>query len=172
MEAQINGPFDRERLRQVNPEGQLYAGNDRIKYEIVILIYRVVAMLMGTVLIFFGYLVFTQMVLGAGDVAENVTQLPRIVPALGLATIGLIFCISGIGRLMPLPDIDNEPAGNGRTGSSGSDEQIPVLSPLSEPQSTDKLWYNNVKPLMQKIANNESITSSERQLLRNWLKST
>lgn len=169
MEAQFFGLGATERQRQENQEPRVYLVKARLKHEIIILVYRVVAMLIGAVLVVIGYLLLNAMITST-SAATDIMKWSRIVPAAVFAVTGLLFCILGFARLMPLPKFDKADTGNRSSRKKVFDDGIPVLAPLSVPRHQDKLWSNNVKPLMEKIVNNDSISSSDRELLRNWLK--
>ena len=86
-------------------------------------------MLTGTVLVVIGYLLVNAMITSA-SVAADFVKWSRIVPAAVFAVTGLVFCILGFARLMPLPKFDEADTGNRSLRKLVFDDGIPVLAPL------------------------------------------
>ncbi|MGD8560105.1 MAG: hypothetical protein PVG89_14380 [Gammaproteobacteria bacterium] len=169
MEAHFTSPRE-ERHSEENVLVELPPQSDyQLKYEVIVLIYRLAAMAVGTVLMIVGYLLFINLAVDNGDLMDIGTQWWRIgLPAVSFIA-GIIICVAGFTRWMPLPKYRVFDNGAFCFSEKQSEAQIPVLAPLNVAQLNDKVWSKNVKPLMVKIANKEHITSSERELLRNWL---
>jgi len=141
---------------------------EHTKYELIILTYRIAVIATGIVLVVLGYLLFDNLVLDYDDAQSYYRGLNKIAPGSVFAIVGILFCISGITKLMPLPKFDRmDQAGD----DSRSSTDVPTLFPISSPRLTGKLWENNVRPILHKVANNEGISRSDRELLRNWLNS-
>lgn len=143
---------------------------EHTKYELIILTYRIAVIASGIVLVVLGYLLFANLVIDYEDVQSYYRELDKIAPGTVFAVVGLLFCISGITKLMPLPKFER--VDQTTTGDSNKTEHIPTLFPITAPELKGKLWENNVKPILEKVANNENISRSDRELLKNWLKST
>lgn len=142
---------------------------EHTKYELIILTYRIAVIATGIVLVVLGYLLFSNLVIDNDSAQSYYKGLSKLAPGAVFATVGLLFCVSGITKFMPLPKFDSMDGPEEGRGLTSTD--VPTLSPLSPPKFTGKLWENNVKPIMEKVANNESISRSDRELLRNWLRS-
>ena len=142
---------------------------EHTKYELIILTYRIAVIASGIVLVVLGYLLFANLVIEYGNTQSYYKELNKLAPGAVFAIVGLLFCISGITKLMPLPKFDRMDRANDKTEFYSA--EVPTLSPLTEPKLNGKLWEKNVKPIMEKVANNESISRSDRELLRNWLRS-
>lgn len=142
---------------------------EHTKYELIILTYRIAVIVTGIVLVVIGYLLFANLVANGGNSQPFTANLDKLAPGTVFAIVGLLFCISGITRFMPLPEFDDsvQPR-NGRTTVDG---EVPTLSPLNAPQFNGKLWENNIRPIIEKVANFENLTRSDRELLKNWLES-
>lgn len=142
------------------------------KYELIILTYRMAVIATGIVLVVLAYLLFANMTLDYQDEQSYYQELNKIAPGAVFAIVGILFCISGITKLMPLPKFDRI-MGRESEDSDGKNAylNVPTLAPLNSPSLSGKLWQNNVKPIMEKVANNENISGSDRELLKNWLKS-
>lgn len=169
MEMQVVDSAERKRRAQVDHERQMYLVKARLEHEIIVLIYRVAAMLIGVVLMVIGYLLINTMLVDGAGVNTHDSHLSGILPAAVFGIAGLVFCILGVAKIMPLPDFDFPELNHPNSRRQFRDDGIPVLAPLAIPALQDKLWSNNVKPLMKKVAHNERISSSDRELLRNWL---
>lgn len=141
---------------------------EHTKYELIILTYRIVVMAAGIILVVLGYLLFADLVVDYESIQSYYKVLDKIAPGTVFALVGILFCISAITKLMPLPKFDR------MEQSSNSDitntPEVPTLLPIDSPQLSGKLWQNNVKPIIEKVSNNENISRSDRDLLKNWLK--
>jgi len=51
-----------------------------------------------------------------------------------------------------------------------NEKGIPMLLPIKVPEFRGKLWENNVNSTLEKVSNNEMVTRSDGELLRNRLK--
>jgi len=142
---------------------------EHTKYELIILTYRIAVIATGIVLVVLGYLLFANLVIEDGSTQSYYKELNKLAPGTVFAIVGLLFCISGITKLMPLPKFERMDRAGDETEFLNS--EVPTLAPLNEPRLSGKLWEKNVKPIMEKVANNESISRSDRELLRNWLRS-
>jgi len=142
------------------------------KCQLIILAYRLAAVAVGVVLLVLGYLLFSSSVIDSEDIKNYYFNLERIMPSVVLATFGLLFIIIGVAKLMPLPRFEKPGERLGTTKQAAGfpvEDGIPVLTNDEIVMRRDKVWNNNVKPLMVKIANHEDITSVDRDLLRKWL---
>lgn len=152
--------LDPEILRELN------------KHEMILLIYRVTAILIGMLILFLGYQLFTTSVIDPDNIKNYSFELQRILPGLVLACFGLLLIVMGITRLMPLPKMDN-PYRKKKSGKASlenlPEDGIPVLTQDEFRPKEDLLWKNNVKPLLVKVASNEKLSHSDRDLLRKWL---
>jgi len=140
---------------------------EHTKYELIILTYRIAVIATGIGLVVLGYLLVSSLVIDGTQ--SHYKELNKLAPGIVFAIVGLLFCISGITKLMPLPKFD-------RPDKSANEQvlpedNVPILLPISAPNLAGKLWENNVKPILEKVANNESINRSDRELLKNWLRS-
>jgi hypothetical protein len=142
---------------------------EHTKYELIILTYRIAVIATGIVLIVLGYLLFANLVIDNDNAQSYYKELSTLAPGAVFAIVGLLFCVSGITKLMPLPKFERL---EGAADDSGVvSAEVPTLAPLTMTKFTGKLWENNVKPIMEKVANNESVSRSDRELLKNWLRS-
>jgi len=140
---------------------------EHTKYELIILTYRIAVIVTGIVLVILSYLLFANLVIENGSTQSYYWSLNKIAPGTVFAVVGILFCISGITKLMPLPKFEElEQTGN---SPDINNFNVPTLLPISGPDFTGKLWEKNVKPMLTKVANNESLSRSDRELLRNWL---
>lgn len=141
---------------------------EHTKYELIILTYRIAVIATGIVLAVLGYLLFANLVIDYESVQSYYKVLDKIAPASVFMVVGILFCISGITKLMPLPKFDRMEQSARQDALSPAD--VPTLLPIDTPRLSGKLWQNNVKPIIEKVSNNESISRSDRDLLKNWLK--
>ena len=142
---------------------------EHTKYELIILTYRIAVIATGIVLVVLGYLLFSNLAIDYDNTQSYYKELNKLAPGAVFATVGILFCISGITKLMPLPKFD----GIDRSADDReiTDAEVPTLSPMNTSSLNGKLWENNIKPIMEKVANNENISRSDRELLKNWLRS-
>ena len=70
---------------------------------------------------------------------------------------------------MPLPKFDRLEQSN--SGVFTDVSQVPTLLPINKPDFSGKLWEKNIRPIIEKVANHEAISRSDRELLKNWLNS-
>lgn len=142
---------------------------EHTKYELIILTYRIAVIVTGIVLAVLGYLLFSSLVIDYEGSQTLYKEIEKIAPGTVFAVVGILFCISGITKLMPLPKFDRLDQSN--PGEFTDVSQVPTLLPINRPDLSSKLWEKNVRPIIEKVANHESISRSDRELLKNWLNS-
>lgn len=142
---------------------------EHTKYELIILTYRIAVIVTGIVLAVLGYLLFASLVIDYEGSQTLYREIEKIAPGTVFAIVGILFCISGITKLMPLPKFDQleQPT----YGSSTVSVNVPTLQPIDRTGFSGQLWEKNVRPIIDKVANHESISRSDRELLKNWLNS-
>lgn len=141
---------------------------EHTKHELIILTYRIAVIATGIVLAVLGYLLFSSMVFDYENTGSYFNELEKLAPGAVFALVGILFCISGITSLMPLPKFDKIEQTH---DAVQADIEVPTLSPIGSPRFSDKLWNNNIRPIIEKVAKEESISRADRDLLRNWLRS-
>jgi len=154
------------------------------KCQLIVLVYRLAVITAGLVLIYLGYALFSSSVIDSGQLKHYYFSLERITPGTALAVSGIVLIIIGVAKLMPLPRFEKSvnaliSAANGnakRTAPQKNElaveDGIPVLRNAKMVSQRDKVWQNNVKPLIVKVANHEEITPVDRDLLKKWLYNT
>lgn len=142
---------------------------EHTKYELIILTYRIAVIVTGIVLVVLGYLLFANLVIEYDGTQSYYQEIEKIAPGTVFAVVGILFCISGITKLMPLPKFDRVEQTTAENALNPSD--VPTLLPINQPNFSTKLWEKNVRPIIEKVAKNENISRSDRELLRNWLNS-
>lgn len=141
--------------------------------ETIVLIYRVVTILVGLLIVYLGFLLFSASVIDPENIKNYHFERNRVLPGALLCFSGLVIILIGITRRMLLP-------GSGKSGKQRHEEPpllveehptdgIPVLTQDGFRPNEDLLWKNNVKPLLAKVAGNELINHADRELLRKWL---
>ena len=143
------------------------------KRETIILIYRVVTILVGLLLVYLGYELFTSAVIDPNNIKNYRFERDRVLPGAVLCFSGLAIILMGVTRLMPLPGSKKLTKQTGTEPPVLLEEHpgdgIPVLTQDGFRPNEDLLWKNNVKPLLAKVAGNELISHSDRELLQKWL---
>ena len=139
--------------------------------ETIIMIYRIAAIAVGLAILYLGYRLFTVSVIDPENLKNYRFEWPRVLPGALLGLSGLIIILMGITKLMPLPgriqqDNKTEPV---VFDIVQPEDGIPVLTQPGYRPKEDLLWKNNVRPLLDKVAGNENISLSDRELLRKWL---